>query len=570
MTVPPRMNPSGFASFGRTTCTISVALSDGVFGCSVVIRLISTRHHQSLQTWHGRWRIEIRQSSIDEKKNAAVDEQKVRRVKEARENAARPDKNTGTRRLHGSFLAVSPKLLRTRRARPVLFRRAPQHPRLNRTLLRNLFPRRWPFGSGAAAGTIPIRAATDPNVEARLRQQAALVYLSRKTHSAADAGTLLADICRVAARVLRADLAHALELLPDGRTLVARAASGWAPDHLARWQMEVGPESRLGEVLRTGGLLLAGDADEGVEMEAAADVLDAVQMRSGVLIVAREAAGSRVLFGVYSIVPRRFSRDELQFVRAVAALVEAAFQHEEQASAARAARRRTAAAQADMLRLVVARLRPALRESVGHLWTFREERPDTFTLRRAVRDTERQVASVADFIEDLWLLADLLDGRVPDRRVTAVGPLLSSLTDQLAVRAAAADITLTAAIADPNPVIVADPVLVRRAVFNILDNALRFTGPGGSIAVSAAVEPGCLVIEIADTGRGMTAAQIDRLNGGVDHGATQEEVAARIGWRLANAILEAHQGRVSAASDGPGLGSRITLRLPHPDLTAQD
>jgi signal transduction histidine kinase len=415
-----------------------------------------------------------------------------------------------------------------------------------------------------------MRAANDPTVEARLRQQAALVYLSRKTQGATDAGTLLADICRVAARALRVDLAHALELLPDGRTLVARAASGWAPDHLARWQMDVLPESRLGEVLRTGGLLLAGETGGGVTMEAASDVLEAVQMRAGVLIAAREAGGSRVLFGVYSIVPRRFSRDELQFVRGIAALVEAAFQQEELASAARSARRRTAAAQADMLRLVVARLRPALRESVGHLWTFREERPDTFTLRRAVRDTERQVASVADFIEDLWLLADLLDGRVPDRRVVAVDPLLLSLVDQLAIRATAAGVTLTAAVSGPNPVIVADPVLVRRAVFNVLDNALRFTGQGGSVTVSAALEPGWLLIEVTDTGRGMTAAELDRLNGGVEPGSNQEDTAARLGWRLASAILDAHRGSLVATSDGPGLGSRVTFRLPHPELATQD
>src|SRR5512140_457482 len=37
ITVPPRMNPSGFASFGNTTCTISVALSDGRFGVSTIL-----------------------------------------------------------------------------------------------------------------------------------------------------------------------------------------------------------------------------------------------------------------------------------------------------------------------------------------------------------------------------------------------------------------------------------------------------------------------------------------------------------------------------------------------------
>jgi signal transduction histidine kinase len=435
-------------------------------------------------------------------------------------------------------------------------------------LLRNLFPRRWPFGSGAAAGSSPTTPATDPNVEARLRQQGALVYLSRRAQRGPDASHLLADVCRVAARVLRADVAHVLELLPDGRTLVALAASGWPPEQVARWQMDIAPESRLARALLGGTLLLAGGAGSGGEEDAGTDVLDAVHMRGGLVSVVRDGGTPRGLLGIYTAVPRRFTRDELQFVRALGPIVEATFEREAHVASARLARRHSAAAQADVLRVIVGRLRPALRASVGHLWTFRDQRPDAFTLRRAVRDSERQVASVAEFIEDLWLLADLLEGCVRERRAVTVAPMLASLADQLSFRAASAGITLVFTGGD-DPIVMGDPALIRRAVLNVLDNALRATPAGGAVTVTTMTDKASLRIDVTDTGRGMTPAQVDRLNTGVERPASEDDAPVRIGWRLAAAIAEAHGGTLSAASDGPGLGSRITLRMPSAEPNPQ-
>ena len=137
--------------------------------------------------------------------------------------------------------------------------------------------------------------------------------------------------------------------------------------------------------------------------------------------------------------------------------------------------------------MVVGRLRPALRESVGYLWNFRTNPTDTFTFRRAVKQTERQVASVADFIEDLSLLADLLDGRTPGRRTILVAPILSSLVDQLTHRAELGGVTLKLDIADELIGTACDSALLRRALLNLIDNALRFTAEAGTITVALIV-----------------------------------------------------------------------------------
>ena len=419
---------------------------------------------------------------------------------------------------------------------------------------------RWPLTWGRGTGPV---ADGQPFVDSRVQHNAALVYLSRRALRAPASTSLLGDVCRIASQVLQADLVHVLELLPDGRTLIARAASGWSPERLALWHMDVAPESRLGQTMRTGGLVVLGGMADHAAARGSAELLQETRMDCGLAASLMPAPETRGLFGVYSARPRRFSRDDLQFVRALAQIVESALLREAELSTDRATRASSGAAQADLLRIVVGRLRPALRESVGHLWQFRTQPADTFTFRRAVRHTERQVATVADFIEDLSLLAELLDGTMPGRNSVPIAPILASIVEQLSERAQHNRITLQCRIADETVAARGDAALLRRALFNLIDNALRFTAADGTVTVSVtSPDAGVAQIEVADTGRGMTAAQIDRLTRNQDGAAMSEHRGPGMGWRLAHAIVHAHGGTLSATSPGPDLGSRIDVRIP--------
>ena len=290
-------------------------------------------------------------------------------------------------------------------------------------------------------------------------------------------------------------------------------------------------------------------------------------MHSGLAAGISPGGEMRGLFGVYSENARRFTRDDLQFVRAVAQIVESALQREAEKNTDRAARASSSASQADLLRVVVGRLRPALRESVGHLWQFRTQPTDTFTFRRAVRQTERQVAAVADFIEDLSLLAELLDGQAPDRRSVLLAPLLASLVDQLTDRAEDNGLTLHLTMVDELIATAGDSVLLRRAFFNLLDNALRFTPPGGTVTIEVtSPEPSVALIDISDTGRGMIATQLMRLSANQDGAAESEHRGPGLGWRLATAIIEAHGGSLIPASVGADEGSSVQVRVPRLNL----
>ena len=108
-----------------------------------------------------------------------------------------------------------------------------------------------------------------------------------------------------------------------------------------------------------------------------------------------------------------------------------------------------------------------------------------------------------------------------------------------------------------------EPRLVQ-ILTNLLNNAAKFSPPGGEITLSAGVAADAVEIVVSDNGMGISAAALPRI---FDR-YFQEAVTARrsgglgIGLTLVKMLVESHGGRVSAHSDGAGLGATFTVRLP--------
>ncbi|MDX1414418.1 MAG: sensor histidine kinase [Candidatus Promineifilaceae bacterium] len=98
---------------------------------------------------------------------------------------------------------------------------------------------------------------------------------------------------------------------------------------------------------------------------------------------------------------------------------------------------------------------------------------------------------------------------------------------------------------------------------NLIANALRHTPPGGEIHLSAAIAAGQLVIQVQDTGAGIAPEDLphvfDRFYRGDRARSTNGE--SGLGLAITRSIVEAHNGRVSAAST-PGHGATFTITLP--------
>lgn len=114
------------------------------------------------------------------------------------------------------------------------------------------------------------------------------------------------------------------------------------------------------------------------------------------------------------------------------------------------------------------------------------------------------------------------------------------------------------------PLIHVDPVLVKQALVQIFDNAAKYSAPGSQITVSARARDGHIILSVSDQGVGLTPAEQpqiwDRFVRGERHVATTS--GSGLGLWIANAFVAANGGLMNAVSDGPGLGTTMTIELP--------
>jgi signal transduction histidine kinase len=99
---------------------------------------------------------------------------------------------------------------------------------------------------------------------------------------------------------------------------------------------------------------------------------------------------------------------------------------------------------------------------------------------------------------------------------------------------------------------------------NLLGNAVKFTPEGGSVTLKVAERDGYIVVEVIDTGIGITPEELHRIFDDFYRGDRAESTGSGLGLSIARKIVEAHGGRIWAQSPCPesGKGSRLTFTLP--------
>ena len=109
-----------------------------------------------------------------------------------------------------------------------------------------------------------------------------------------------------------------------------------------------------------------------------------------------------------------------------------------------------------------------------------------------------------------------------------------------------------------------DPRALKQMLLNLLSNAVKFTPKGGEITVRWRLKSAGLIIEVADTGIGMTDSEV-RLAlepfGQVDNSLHRRQTGTGLGLPLVRSLLHLHGGRLRILS-APGLGTRVILWLP--------
>ena len=176
-----------------------------------------------------------------------------------------------------------------------------------------------------------------------------------------------------------------------------------------------------------------------------------------------------------------------------------------------------------------------------------------------------QVLLLGRLVDDLRDLALAEAGRLRlERAEVRLGRLIGRVVDAFRSRAQGRRLSLLAEIPDVLPPIEADAQRLEQVVGNLLDNALRYTEPGGAIKVSAWSDPDWVIFAVEDNGAGIPPEDLpyifDRFYR-VDEARSGAQGGSGLGLSIAKQLVEAHGGNISAEGE-IGKGSTFTVRLP--------
>ncbi|HEX7878299.1 MAG TPA: ATP-binding protein, partial [Candidatus Eisenbacteria bacterium] len=128
-----------------------------------------------------------------------------------------------------------------------------------------------------------------------------------------------------------------------------------------------------------------------------------------------------------------------------------------------------------------------------------------------------------------------------------------------------AEVTLVSGMPADLPAVVADARSLEQILINLLDNAIKHTGKGGRVMLSASRQEGRVLVSVADTGIGIPAHALPRVFERfyrVDQGRSREHGGTGLGLAIVKHLVALHGGEVGVESE-PGKGSRFwfTLRV---------
>jgi signal transduction histidine kinase len=190
--------------------------------------------------------------------------------------------------------------------------------------------------------------------------------------------------------------------------------------------------------------------------------------------------------------------------------------------------------------LYMSLLRRRLAEDVGSLDTLAKVEAGITALDATVND-----------------LLNFTAHREPQWRSFIVQDLVTEIFDALAPQLEAQGIDVSIDV-PPNAAVTADRDMLRRAVLNLVLNAVDAMPQGGELVVTSFHKRGALELEIADSGPGLSNEQLERA---FDPFYTTKNTGTGLGLSIVQRIAEVHGGRVTATNCPQG-GAAFTIELP--------
>ncbi len=217
----------------------------------------------------------------------------------------------------------------------------------------------------------------------------------------------------------------------------------------------------------------------------------------------------------------------------------------------------------EFLTVLAHELRTPLMATNGYLQMIQTGKLHDADLRSAVDIIGRHVQDITSLVNNLLFLQEV-NLILPDLKPTELTPIVKNAVEQYRQTAANNNILLTTILPPRGILVRAFPKSLERAIAAILDNAIKFSQPGGEVTVTVDQTGSQCHIAIADHGAGISPEIMPHIYDRFFHTERIGDNLYRgigLGLSIAREVIENHGGKIEAQST-PGLGSRFTISLP--------
>ncbi|MES2741950.1 MAG: response regulator [Pseudomonadota bacterium] len=193
-----------------------------------------------------------------------------------------------------------------------------------------------------------------------------------------------------------------------------------------------------------------------------------------------------------------------------------------------------------------------------------QDNPAVFPKMREIM--QRQIKHMVHLIDDLLDVARINGGKIQlKKQPIDVAAVIGHAIDTSKPLIEAAKHQLEVTLPPAAVMVDADAVRLAQVLSNLLNNAAKYTPPGGRIAVDVACLADSVVINIADNGVGIdpdSQHKVFDMFNQVDQHLTRAQGGLGIGLALVRHLVNMHDGAVTVSSAGAGMGSVFSVRLP--------
>ncbi|GMV29054.1 MAG: hypothetical protein AMXMBFR59_11790 [Rhodanobacteraceae bacterium] len=203
-----------------------------------------------------------------------------------------------------------------------------------------------------------------------------------------------------------------------------------------------------------------------------------------------------------------------------------------------------------------------IRSAVGLLQNERLGAP----ARQSLDVIDRQLRQLVHMVDDLLDVSRITHGRIELRRqLVELGPLLSTALETTLPHIQAMRHELTIDVPPVAILVDGDPQRLNQVFGNLLNNASKYTLPGGRISLTAQLHDQEVVVRVTDTGIGIPPERLDEvfdLFVQIDTSLERAQGGLGIGLTLVRRLVQMHGGSICASSEGRNRGSCFEVRLP--------